>query len=278
MQSTRRLRRLPLVAAFRRDDPIARGADVAMARTHPGSEDTPIIPGTRFRVHDRTRPQPRIVHPGTASTQENPGEPPSDAVRLFDGADLSRWVSVTGGEASWRVEQGYLEVIPGTGDIQTRDHLGDCQLHLEWAAPAMVHGEGQHRGNSGVWLMGRYEIQILDGYENPTYADGTTAAIYGQYPPFVNACRPPGAWQCYDIMWRAPRFAGDQLVQPAYATVLHNGLVVHHHTALLGPTQHRQVASYRPHAPTAPLRLQDHGDAVRYRHIWYRPLKEYDEP
>ena len=251
---------------------------MAMARTYPDSEDTPIIPGTRFRVHDRTRPQPRIVHPGTASTQEHPGGPPSDAVRLFDGADLSRWVSVTGGEASWRVEQGYLEVIPGTGDIQTRDHLGDCQLHLEWAAPVMVHGEGQHRGNSGVWLMGRYEIQILDGYENPTYADGTTAAIYGQYPPLVNACRPPGAWQCYDIIWRAPRFAGDQLVQPASATVLHNGLVVHDHTALFGPTQHRQVASYRPHPPTAPLRLQDHGDAVRYRHIWYRPLQGYDEP
>jgi Domain of Unknown Function (DUF1080) len=249
-----------------------------MARTHLGYEDTPILPGTRFRVHDGARPQPPIVHPGTASTPEQPGRPPSDAVLLFGGTDLSPWVSVQGGEAGWRVEHGYVQVVPGTGDIQTREHFGDCQLHLEWAAPALVTGEGQNRGNSGVLLMGRYEIQVLDGYQNPTYPDGTTAAIYGQYPPLVNACRKPGDWQCYDIIWMTPRFNGDQLVSPAYATVLHNGIVVHHHTALLGPTQHRQVASYRPHPPMGPLRLQDHGDAVRYRNIWYRPLKTYDEP
>jgi Domain of Unknown Function (DUF1080) len=249
-----------------------------MARTHLGYEDTPILPGTRFRVHDGARPQPPIVNPGTASTPEQPGRPPSDAVLLFGGTDLSPWVSVQGGEAGWRVEHGYVQVVPGTGDIQTREHFGDCQLHLEWAAPALVTGEGQNRGNSGVLLMGRYEIQILDGYRNPTYPDGTTAAIYGQYPPLVNACRKPGDWQCYDIIWMTPRFNGDQLVSPAYVTVLHNGLVVHHHTALLGPTQHRQVASYRVHSPMGPLRLQDHGDAVRYRNIWYRPLKTYDEP
>jgi hypothetical protein len=254
------------------------GGDVRMERTHLDHEDTPIIPGTRFRVHDGTRPQPRIVRAGTASTQENPGQPPSDAVILFDGADLSPWVSMTGDEASWRVEHGYLEVVPGVGDIQTREQFGDGQLHLEWAAPATVAGEGQSRGNSGVLLMGLYEIQVLDGYENPTYSDGTTAALYGQYPPLVNACRQPGAWQCYDIIWIAPRFADDQLIRPAYATVLHNGLVVHYHTALLGPTQHRHLASYRPHPATGPLRLQDHGDFVRYRNIWYRPLNDYDEP
>jgi Domain of Unknown Function (DUF1080) len=249
-----------------------------MARTHLGYEDTPILPGTRFRVHDGARPQPPSVHPGTASTPEQPGWPPSDAVLLFGGTDLSPWVSVQGGGAGWRVEHGYVQVVPGTGDIQTREHFGDCQLHLEWAAPALVTGEGQNRGNSGVLLMGRYEIQVLDGYQNPTYPDGTTAAIYGQYPPLVNACRKPGDWQCYDIIWMTPRFNGDQLVSPAYATVLHNGIVVHHHTALLGPTQHRQVASYRPHPPMGPLRLQDHGDVVRYRNIWYRPLKTYDAP
>jgi Domain of Unknown Function (DUF1080) len=243
-----------------------------MERKNLGYEDTPIIPGTPFRVHDGTRPQPRIVRAGTASTQEKPGEPPSDAVVLFDGADLLKWVSVKRGDAGWRVENGYVEVVPDTGDIQTREHFGDCQLHLEWAAPAMVTGGGQARSNSGVLLMGLYEIQVLDCYENPTYPDGATAAIYGQYPPLVNACRKPGEWQCYDIIWITPRFDGNQPVRPAYATVLHNGIVVHHHTALLGPTQHRQLASYRPHPPTGPLRLQDHGDLVRYRNIWYRPL------
>jgi hypothetical protein len=249
-----------------------------MAKTHLDSAEMPIIPGTRFRVHDEARPQPRVVHPGAVSTPAHPGQPPSDAVILFDGTDLSAWVSVQGGEAHWKVQDGSLEVVPGRGDIETRHHFSDCQLHLEWAAPVLVQGEGQHRGNSGVWLMGLYELQVLDGYENPTYADGITAAIYGQYPPLVNACRPPGAWQCYDIIWVAPRFNGDQLISPAYLTALHNGIVVHYHTALLGPTQHRQVASYHPHPPTGPLRLQDHGDVVRYRHIWYRPLHAYDEP
>jgi hypothetical protein len=248
-----------------------------MARAHFGQDDTPIIPGTHFRVHDGTRPQPRRVHPGTPSTQAQPGEPPSDAVILFDGTDLSPWMSAQGGDAGWRVEHGYVEVVPGTGDLQTRDHVGNCQLHVEWAAPATVTGEGQGRGNSGVLLMGLYEIQVLDGYENPTYADGTTAAIYGQYPPLVNACRQPGEWQCYDIIWIAPRFREDQLVSPAFATVLHNGIIVHHHTALLGPTRHGQLASYRPHPPTGALRLQDHGDCVRFRNIWYRPLQEDEE-
>jgi Domain of Unknown Function (DUF1080) len=160
----------------------------------------------------------------------------------------------------------------------TRELLGDGQFHLEWAAPAVVTGDGQGRGNSGVMLMGLYEIQVLDGYENRTYADGTAAAIYGQYPPLVNACRPPGAWQCYDIIWMAPRFDGDRLVRLASVTLLHNGIVAHYHTALLGPTQHRQVASYRPHPPAGPLRLQDHGAHVRYRNIWYRRLTGYDEP
>ena len=243
-----------------------------------GDADTPMLSHTRFRVQDGARQQPTIVAPGTASTQEDPGVPPSDAILLFDGTDLSHWVSVNGGAAIWKVEHGYMEVIPGSGDIQTRARFGDCQLHLEWAAPAAVTGAGQERGNSGVWLMAVYEIQVLDGYENPTYPDGTTAAIYGQHPPLVNACRRPGQWQSYDILWTAPRFNGDQLVSPAYVTVLHNGIVVHNHTTLLGPTQHRRVTAYRPHPPTGPLQLQDHGDRVRYRNIWYRSMKGYDEP
>lgn len=245
--------------------------------TNLGYDDTPMLPGDRFRVHDGTRPQPRIVRPGTESSPQTPGQPPSDAVILFDGKDLSQWEAVKGGAAAWKVENGYMEVVPRTGDIQTRATFGDCQLHLEWAAPVEVKGESQGRGNSGVFLMGRYEIQVLDCYENLTYPDGTTASIYGQYPPLVNACRPPGAWQTYDILWNGPRFEGDKLVRPAQVTVLHNGVVAHHATPLFGPTGHRNRPAYEPQPPTGPLQLQDHGDLVRFRNIWYRPLKDYDE-
>ena len=238
-----------------------------MAQNTYGYQDTPLLPGSSYRVHDSARPQPAIVRP-----PEQAGAPPSDAVVLFDGADLAGWQSVAGGAAGWKIEQGYMEVAPGTGDIETQAHFGDCQLHLEWAAPAEVVGESQGRGNSGVFLMGRYEIQVLDCYENPTYADGTTGAVYGQFPPLGNACRPPGEWQSYDILWRAPRFAGQTLARPAYVTVLLNGIVVQHHTELQGPTQHRQLAAYTPHPATGPLRLQDHGNPVRFRNIWYRPL------
>jgi hypothetical protein len=239
-----------------------------------GYDDTPTIPGSRYRVHDSARPQPRVVTPATPGPWENTPRPPSDAVVLFDGRDLSGWAAEKGGPAGWRVENGYMEVVPKTGDIVSRQHFGDCQLHLEWAAPAEVKGNSQGRGNSGVFLMGLYEIQVLDCYDNPTYADGTTAAIYGEYPPLVNACRRPGEWQTYDIIWSAPRFDGERLVAPAYATVLHNGIVVHNHRALIGPTTHRQVLEYKAHPPTGPLKLQDHGDLVRFRNIWYRPLAE----
>lgn len=243
-----------------------------------GYDDTPVLPGIGYRVHDGTRPQPKVVQPGTPSTQEAPGVPPSDAIVLFAGDSLDGWLSVSGGPARWKVENGYMEVVPGTGDIETKEHFGDCQLHLEWAAPEVVKGESQGRGNSGVFLMGRYEIQVLDCYDNPTYPDGTTAAIYGQYPPLVNACRKPGEWQTYDIIWEAPLFEDGKLVREARVTVLHNGIVVHHATKLMGPTQHRQLPHYEPHLPIGPLRLQDHGDLVRFRNIWYRPLKPYDQP
>ena len=170
-----------------------------------------------------------------------------------------------------------MEVVPGTGNIQTKEAFGDCQLHVEFAAPAAVKGDSQGRGNSGVFLMGRYEIQVLDCYDNPTYPDGTTAGIYGQYPPLVNACRKPGEWQTYDIIWEGPRFDGETLVRPARVTVIQNGVVVHHAQELQGPTEHRKLATYVPHPEAGPLMLQDHGDLVRFRNIWYRPLKGYDE-
>ena len=239
-----------------------------------GYDDTPVIPGSQYKVHDGTRPQPTVVTPGTASTADQPGRPPSDAVVLFDGTSLDGWVNGKGEAAKWQVENGYMQVVPGTGNIQTKEHFGDCQLHLEWAAPEVVKGDSQGRGNSGVFLMGLYEIQVLDCYDNPTYADGTTGAIYGQYPPLVNACRKPGEWQTYDIIWEGPRFEGEHLVRPAYVTVILNGIVVQNHMELQGPTQHRQTAAYKPQAATGPLDLQDHGDLVRYRNIWYRPLGE----
>lgn len=247
-----------------------------MEQKRPGYDDTPMIPGSKYRVHEKERPHPRIVTPGTETMQGAPEQPPSDAVILFDGTDLSDWVGREG-EAQWKVENGYMEVVPGTGDIQTREHFGDCQLHVEWTAPAEIKGESQGRGNSGVFLMGRYEIQVLDCFDNPTYADGYTAAIYGQCPPLVNACRRPGEWQTYDIVWSGPHFDTGKLLRPASVTVFHNGVLVHHNKGLIGPTTHRQVLAYEIHPQTGPLRLQDHGDLVRYRNIWYRPITDYDD-
>jgi hypothetical protein len=162
--------------------------------------------------------------------------------------------------------------VNGTGDIETREHFGDCQLHIEWCAPAEVHGESQGRGNSGVYFAGRYEVQILDSHGNPTYADGQAAAVYGQFPPQVNACRRPGEWQSYDIVFTAPRFEGDRLREPAHVTVFHNGVLVHHAQELLGAAGHRTLPRYTPHPPEGPLRLQDHGNPVRFRNVWIRRL------
>jgi len=230
----------------------------------PGYDDTPFLPGGEWRVHDRRRPRAPVVTPGSG------GAPPSDAIVLFDGRDLSKWTG-RDGDARWKIADGAMEVN-GTGDIETRESFGDCQLHVEWATPAVVQKESQGRGNSGVFLMGRYEVQVLDSFENPSYADGEAAALYGQRPPLVNASRRPGEWQTYDILWRAPRFEGDRLVSPATITVLHNGVAVHHAVEPIGATTHRAVAQYSPHPAKGPIRLQDHGDPVRYRNIWVRPM------
>jgi hypothetical protein len=181
-----------------------------------------------------------------------------------------------GQPAQWKVEAGYMEVVPGTGTIKTIEEFGDCQLHIEWASPIKVTGDGQKRGNSGVFLMGRYEIQVLDSYQNPTYADGYAGSIYGEFPPLVNASRKPGEWQSFDILWTAPRFDGEKLVSPAYVTIIHNGVVIHNHTALTGPTTHRKIKEYEAHPPQGPILLQDHNDLVRFRNIWCRPINGYD--
>lgn len=242
-----------------------------------GYNDTPIIPGTKWHVHDGDRPQPPVVTPGTFSTQDTPGIPPSDAIMLFTGKDLSGWEGAwQPGPAKWKVENGYMEVVPGTGNIKTTALLGDCQLHVEMASPTVVKGDGQGRGNSGIFLMGKYEIQVLDNYENPTYPDGTIGAVYGQYPPLANPMRKPGEWNVYDILWQAPLFDGYKVVRPARVTVLFNGVVLHHAVELQGPTEHRILATYSPHPVVGPLELQDHGDLVRFRNIWYRPVGGYD--
>jgi hypothetical protein len=246
-------------------------------RTSPtGYRDTPVLPGQKWKVHDIDRPRPRVVTPGAQT-----GQPPSDAIVLFDGKDLSQWQNERKGKlvpASWKVENGYMEVTPGTGTLVSKEKFGDAQFHVEWAAPTELSGDSQWRANSGFLIMNRYEIQVLDCYNNPTYADGQAASIYGQWPPLVNACRKPGEWQSYDIVFEAPVFEGEKLVKPAYVTVFHNGVVVHHRQQIIGRMAHRVVGTYAPHAPEEPLALQDHDVPVRYRNIWARRLKGYDQP
>jgi Domain of Unknown Function (DUF1080) len=236
-----------------------------------GYSDTPIIPGQPWRVHDVERPAPPLVSPGATASA-----PPSDAVVLFDGKDLSKWAQRgPNGEtvdAKWPVREGYFETGAKTGSMFTREGFGDMQLHVEWAAPPEVSGTSQGRGNSGVIIMGRYEVQVLDMFNNRTYADGGAASLYGQWPPLVSAPRPPGEWQAYDIVFEAPRFEGEKLVKPAFATVFWNGVLAQHRQELLGPTGHRTAPRYVPHAPELPLTLQDHSNPVRYRNVWIRRL------
>jgi len=206
-------------------------------------------------------PEPPVVAPGPV------GGPPSDAVVLFDGKDLSQW---HGGQ-KWLVRDGVATARGG--GITTKQSFGDCQLHVEWASPSKVTGDGQDRGNSGVSMMGKYEVQILDSYDNETYFDGQAGAIYKQSPPMVNACRPPGAWQTFDIIFRAPRFAADGGVErPAAMTVLHNGVVIQNHFELVGSTFWHKPPEYEPHAAKLPIHIQFHGNPVRFRNIWVRPL------
>lgn len=207
------------------------------------------------------------VTPGTA-----PGQAPSDAIILFDGKSMSPWVSIRGGEPSWTVSDGAMTVKANAGDIKTRQLFGDIQLHVEWRSPAAVKGEGQDRGNSGVYLQERYEVQVLDSYGNQTYANGQAGAVYKDHLPLVNASRKPGEWQTYDIVFTAPRFSEKgTLIIPAYLTVFHNGVLIHNHVPVKGATQYKGLPVYEVHGKGAIL-LQDHGNAVSYRNIWVREL------
>jgi hypothetical protein len=234
-----------------------------------GYSDTPILPGQKWRVHDIGRPNPPVVTPGTA-----PGSPPSDAIVLFDGKDLSKWAAQS--KSGWKVQNGYAEVVGGSGDLVSKEKFGDAQIHVEWASPAAITGDSQWRGNSGILIMQRYEIQVLDSYNNRTYADGQAAAIYGQWPPLVNASRKPGQWQTYDIIFEAPKFDGGKVAKPAYVTVIHNGVVAQHHQEIIGQMAHRIVKPYEPHQAEEPLALQDHDTPVQYRNIWVRRMTRHD--
>jgi hypothetical protein len=201
----------------------------------------------------------------------NPGPPPSDAIVLFDGTDLSQWVGDNGSPAKWLLEDGAM-VVNKTGSIRTKQSFGDCQLHIEWATPAKVEGSDQGRGNSGVFLMGHYEVQVLDSYQNKTYYHGQAGAIYKQSAPLVNASRKPGEWQSYDIIFHAPRRnAEGKVIKPATITVLHNGVLIQDHFEILGST-FLDAPEYQKHPDKAPISLQDHGNPVRYRNIWIREL------
>ena len=230
-----------------------------------------------WSIHDRNRPQPPVVTPGTFSSVSEPGKPPSDAIVLFDGTDLSGWESDAkpkpGEEKKeWVVKDGAMECVPKSGQIRSKEEFGDCQLHIEWAAPKDVKGNSQGRGNSGVFLMGLVEVQVLDNYNNPTYADGFAASVYGINPPLANALRPPGEFQVYDIIFRRPLFKDGKEIDPGYLTVFCNGVLVQDHTPLEGSGGHRGRSKARPFPEKGPLKLQDHGNPVRFRNIWYRPL------
>lgn len=239
-----------------------------------GYSDTPVLPGQKWKVHDIDRPKPTLITP--AST---PGAPPSDAVVLLDGKDLSHW-SFKGKrnqpKVSWKLSGGVMEVQPGAGDAVSNEAFGDAQYHIEWSSPTEISGDSQWRANSGVLIMGQYEIQVLDSLNNPTYADGQAGAIYGQWPPLVNPARKAGEWNVYDLVFEAPKFEGEKLVKPAFVTLFFNGVIVHNRKEVVGRMAHRVVGTYKAHEAELPLALQDHDVPVRYRNIWVRRIKPYD--
>jgi len=251
---------------------VAAGGSPASAQDKPGFRDTPMLPGGKWHVHDPDRTLPPIVTPAAT-----PGGPPADAIVLFDGISSDAW---TARQVPWQVADGAMTVPSrpaggGDNNLVSKQSFGDVQLHLEFRAPNPPSGTSQDRGNSGIFFMQRYEVQVLDAYRNDTYADGTLGAIYGWKPPLANPARPPGEWQSYDIVFERPRFSADgTLLKPAYVTVFLNGVLLQNHQPFLGATGWRQVAKYTPHAEAAPIELQDHGSPVSYRNIWVRPLPE----
>lgn len=228
-----------------------------------------------WAVHDMNRPLPPVVEPKSEEELAESAKAPEDAVILFDGTDLSQWQKPNGEPAGWRIVDGAMEVVPDSGSIQTKRGFGSCKLHIEWKTPENVEGEGQDRGNSGVFLMNQYEIQVLDTLENRTYADGMAGAVYGQNPPLANALRPAGQWQYYDIEFHAPKFGDNgEVLEKARFSVKLNGIPVQENFELDGATVHGKRASYKPHPDKLPIGLQDHGSPVQFRNIWVQPLAD----
>lgn len=225
---------------------------------------------TGWKAHDWERPRPQIITPGESNL---PLAPPSDAVVLFNGKNLDEWHAADGGPAKWVIKDSVMESVPGSGYIFSAKSFGDVQLHVEWSAPIKVEGKSQGRGNSGVFLQGLFEVQVLDSFDNITYADGQAGSVYGQFPPLVNASRKPGEWQSYDIVFRKPVVQDDgKVAQPARLTVFHNGVLIQDNVRALGPTSWLQHGAYSKTADKLPLSFQDHGNPVRYRNVWLREL------
>lgn len=232
-----------------------------------GYDNTPLVPGSPWKVHDHDRPQPPRVPPGEYVEQDVPAAP-ADAEILFDGSSLEQFLT-----SKWTLKGGY--VVAGEGSLTSRKAYGDCQLHVEWRVPnpSLASEKPSNMGNSGIYFMWRYEVQVFDSYSCRIYPDGSAAAVYGQTPPLANVCRKPGEWQIYDIVFTAPEFEGKGLLKPARLTVLHNGVVVHNNTEILGTTAHKKEQVYDPHAPRLPIAFQGHKSPVEYRNIWIRDLE-----
>jgi hypothetical protein len=232
----------------------------------------------RWMVHDENRPAPPAITPAVCDSVAAPAKAPSDAIVLFDGTDLNNWSNLKGEPTKWIIRDGYMESVKGAGNIQSKQHFGSCQLHVEFATPANVTGTGQGRGNSGVFLHGMYEIQVLDSYENKTYPDGQCGALYGRALPLVNACCKPGQWQTYDVVYHRPIFdQAGKVVKKAIFTVFHNGVLIQDHVELTGGTgwiSAHAITEYTPHGDKGPIQLQDHANPVRFRNIWIREIRD----
>src|SRR5689334_20190854 len=239
------------------------------------------VPNLSWKPNDMSRPQPPTVAAAICRTGFTHVPAPGDAITLFDGRDLSEWIGSRDRPVRWKVEDGHIEIVPGTGSLRTRRSFGDCQLHLEFATPDPPSGSGQDRGNSGIKFMGLYEIQVLDSWQNLTYADGVAGAVYSEYPRLVNVSCPPGRWQTYDVVFHAPRFSADgKLLRAATVTVLYNGVLVQDNVTITGPTGVGRSGrpQYRAHAEHLPLFLQEHNGPVRFRNIWIRELTQPATP